>query len=328
VVKAERDISIDGLRGFAIMCMFYAHLIPHFMESGTQLFFCERVVSSIAAPLFLFLVGYNFNIKQDLKRVLKRMLVVLVVAGSIDTFIWHIFPFYSFDVLYLIGISLAFLFLIRRFNTIQLIILVLSVLLISVSLQQFGFYSIELNEPYFNEEYQITQVVYNFFINGWFPFFPWIIFPILGLLARTISFNALKFRVISSFLFLAAIPLLILIDFNWRTFAVEIFYPASWIYLSFALVFLFFIWTNKSFLSSKLVGFLVHLGKTSLFLYIFHLSVYAVIGDYVISTLNNRFICYFMFLFCFWLIAFLLNKYKTNWRIFQKSEVLQILLGR
>lgn len=328
MVKTGRDISIDGLRGFAIMCMFYAHLIPHFMESGTELFFWERVVSSIAAPLFLFLVGYNFNVKQDLKRVLKRMLVILVIAGSIDTFIWHIFPFYSFDVLYLIGISLAFLYLIRRFNTIQLIILVLSVLLISVSLQQFGFYSIELNEPYLNEEYQITQVVYNFFINGWFPFFPWIIFPILGLLARTISFNALKFRVISSFLFLVAIPLLFLIDFNWRTFAVEIFYPASWIYLSFALVFLFFIWTNKSFLSSKLVGFLVHLGKTSLFLYIFHLSVYAVLGDYVISILNNRFICYFMFLFCFWLTAFLLNKYKNNWRIFQKSEVLQILLGK
>ncbi len=328
MVKLLRDISIDGLRGFAIICMFYAHLIPHFMESGTQLFFWERIISSIAAPLFLFLVGYNFNTKQDLKRVLKRMFVILVIAGFIDTFIWHIFPFYSFDILYLIGFSLAFLFLLRRFNTLQLLILVLLVLLISVSLQLFGFYSIELNEPYLNEEYQLNQVVYNFFINGWFPFFPWIIFPILGLLAQTNVFSALKFRVISSFLLLLALPLMFLIEFKWRTFAVEIFYPASYIYLSFALVYLFFIWTNKSLLSSKSVGFLVHLGKTSLFLYIFHLSVYALIGDYVIGILNNRFICYFIFLFFFWLTAFLLNKYKGKWDIFQKSEILQILLGK
>ena len=324
----KRDISVDGLRGFAILCMFYAHLVPYFTENGTQLFFVERVISSIAAPLFLFLVGYNFNSNQDKKRVVKRMNVILVIAAFIDLFIWHIFPFYSFDVLYLIGISLFFLFITRRLNTIKLVVLNLTVLIISILFHEFGFYSIKLYEPYLNENYQPFQVFYNFFINGWFPFFPWIVFPVFGLLAQKITFNTLKIRFFSTLLFLAVIPMLFFFDFKWRIFASEIFYPASGLYVSFALIYLFFIWTNKSLFSIKIFSFLVDLGKASLFLYILHLTVYSFLGNYIVQLIGNRFIGFILFLVCFWLITFLINRYKSNWRIYQKSEVFQMLFGK
>jgi hypothetical protein len=328
MVKENRDISIDGLRGFAILCMFYAHLIPHFSERGEALFVWERVISSIAAPLFLFLVGYNFNKTQKFRRVFKRSLVILFVACSLDVVVWHIFPFYSFDVLYLIGISLIFMYLIRNFSKLKLLLLLFIIIIISISIQFLGYYSITLDEPYFNESYHLSQIVYNFFINGWFPFFPWIVFPLLGFLSKSISLEFSFLKVISAILFSLLLLSIFFVDFNWRPFAVEIFYPASWFYLLFAFAYLFFIWIYRGFFSNRYLYFLINLGKSSLFLYIFHLTVYSFIADHLILYLNNRFLWFFLFLCSFWLIAFLLNRYKNKWQIFQKSEVLQILLGK
>ena len=328
MVKKSRDNSIDALRGFAILCMFYAHLIPHFMERGTTLFLWERVISSIAAPLFLFLVGYNFNRTQNFMRVFKRSLVILLVASIIDVFVWHIFPFYSFDVLYLIGISLMVIYLIRRFSKLQLLLFIFILIIISISIQFLGFYSINLDEPYLNESYIFSHVLYNFFVNGWFPFFPWILFPLVGFLSKSISFEIPFLKVASAILFLLIMPIVIFFEFNWRPMAVEIFYPATWIYLSFSISYLFFVWSNKNLFSNKTVSFLVPLGKTSLFLYILHLTVYEYFGNYLIQFVNNRFYCFLLFAISFWFISFILNRYKNNWQIFQKSEVLQILLGK
>lgn len=326
--ESRRITSIDGLRGFAITCMFYAHLIPHFMKSDNTLFLWERIISSIAAPLFLFLVGYNFNIVHNFVRVFKRTVLILFVATIIDVCVWHIFPFYSFDVLYLIGISLVVLYLIKRFNRTKLLYSILTILIVSITIQFLGFYNINLDEPYLNENYIFSSVLINFFINGWFPFFPWIIFPLAGFLFQSISLEKPIYKIISTIIFLLIIPIMLLCDFKWRPFAVEIFYPPTLLYILFSISYLFFIWSNKNLFSNKLNCFLVPLGKTSLFLYILHLTVYKYFGNYIFQLVDNRFYCFFLFLIFFWFLSFLVNRCKYNWKIFQKSEVLQILLGK
>ena len=58
--KTKRDSSIDRLRGIAILCMLYAHLVPYYVENGTKLLFIERVLSiSTITIIFVNLVLYK-----------------------------------------------------------------------------------------------------------------------------------------------------------------------------------------------------------------------------------------------------------------------------
>ena len=327
-MEKKRDIAIDGIRGLAVICMMYAHLIPHYQENGTQLFFFERIISSLAAPLFLFLVGYNFNVNQVFVNLLKRVFVTLIIAAIIDTFIWNIFPFYSFDVLYIIGFSLIFIFLIKNLKQQMILFLILFIVLTSSIIQYLGYYSISLYEPYFNQEYKVLHVIYNFFINGWFPFFPWIIFPIIGLITKNINFENGKHKALSIFIFVCTITIICFYNnFNWRTFAVEIFYPASFQYLILSISYIYFIWVYKQIFYHKFLGFLTQFGKLSLLIYILHLTIYSFLGDLLISKFPNRFYCFIFVISCFWFILFLINNNKFKWKVFQKNTYVRILLG-
>jgi uncharacterized membrane protein len=325
--KTKRDSSIDRLRGIAILCMLYAHLVPYYVENGTKLLFIERVFSSLAAPLFLFLVGYNFNIRQNFNRIFKRTLLIFILATGIDVFVWGIYPFYSFDVLYLIAISVFILYFIRNFNHTKLLILVFLIVIVSVCITYFKIYSVDLYEPYLNQSYKLNQVFYNFFINGWFPIFPWIIFPILGLIMKSISIESKNNKIISILLFTPIISLIFLSKFNWRPFSVEIFYPASFIYLLLALSYLYLVQANKSFLRNRIFSFLDYFGKLSLFLYLLHLSIYKLLGNYLIDFVENRVYCFGIFILFFLIVAYIFDKLKKRFVIFQKSEYLQFIFG-
>ena len=327
MIILNRDTTIDRLRGIAIMCMFYAHLIPHYVANGVKLLFIERVFCSLAAPLFLFLVGYNFNPKHTSKRVFKRILVIFMLAVGIDLFVWGIFPFYSFDVLYLIGTSILFLYFFRNIDKFKFLILVLIALIFAIVLQYFKAYSIDLYEPYLNQNYKIKHIFYNFFVNGWFPFFPWIIFPILGFIFKYIKLKSSLHKLFSFLFFVFIVFIVFQFNFNSRPFSVEIFYPPTWIYLLLAFAYLYFVWSNKIFLKYRIFYFLNDFGKLSLFLYVFHLSIYQYVGEYLIRHVENRVYCFAIFLFFFWIVAFSINKLKQRFIIFQKSELLRLFFG-
>ena len=327
-MKKKRDIAIDGIRGLAVICMMYAHLIPHYQENGTKLFFFERIISSLAAPLFLFLVGYNFNIHQVFVNLLKRVFVTLIIAAIIDTFIWNTFPFYSFDVLYIIGFSLLFIFLIKNLKQKTMLFFILVITLCSSVIQYLGYYSIHLDEPYFNQEYKFLHVIYNFFINGWFPFFPWIIFPIIGLVTKNLNFEKKKHKILSISIFVCTITIICFYtNFDWRTFAVEIFYPASFQYLTLSISYIYLIWAYKQIFYYKFLGFLTQFGKLSLLIYLLHLTIYSFLGDLLISKFPNRFYCFIFVICCFWFILFLINNNKFKWKVFQKNTYFRIFLG-
>ena len=152
---------IDVLRAIAILLMFYAHLVPHYVDIGEEVHFFERLLSSLAAPIFLFLVGYNFSPSISLKKQMKRVIVILIYACLIDMFIWGIYPFYSFDVLYTIGLSLVFLQLISRGTIAFKIALLLILLVIMLLIWKFNFYELSVDEPYLGESYNAFNVLFN-----------------------------------------------------------------------------------------------------------------------------------------------------------------------
>jgi uncharacterized membrane protein len=323
-----RDNTIDRLRGLSILIMFYAHLIPHYSDNGTTLFFFERVVSSVAAPMFLFLVGYNFKATQSFTRIGKRIFIILVFAASIDLLVWKIYPFYSFDVLYLIGFSLLFLYILKNLDNLWKWFIFSLLLLSPVIISLFFLYSNQLDEPYLNQEYFIHSVLYNFFINGWFPFFPWVLFPLLGYLFQKKNLNNIRFKIATFFPFLVTACCLSFFIFPTRVFAVEIFYPADIMYLLFALSYVLFLCTNRDIFDSKPFYFLSVLGKTSFFLYAFHLTIYNYTADFAIEIIPNRFLCFILYSILFWFASYVINENKQNWKVYSKYDFLQVILGR
>jgi uncharacterized membrane protein len=323
-----RSKSIDIIRGIAIVIMFYAHLLPHFTRFELSIF--DRVISSLAAPIFLFLVGYNFSVNISLTSLNKRILIIFFIATLVDVFIWNVYPFYSFDVLYTIGISLIFLFISKNWSK-KLKFIMLVVFLISVILiDNFNLYSVSIDEPYLGEKYSIKGVFYNLFIGGWFPIFPWLFFPVAGNLFKNISINNWVVKIVSLVLFISLFALFCIIKykFNLRPLAVEIFYPANVIYLPIAIVFITLLISWKSILETKVLNFLSIFGKLSLFLYFFHLFLYNLFADRLIQIIPNKFIVYSIFLCLFFLIGFIIESFKRKWGLYNKSEFVKIILGK
>jgi uncharacterized membrane protein len=91
----KREKNIDVLRGISITIMLYAHLLPFYLEK-TSLFFVERIICSLSAPVFLFLVGYNFGINKKFNLLIFRSAIVISLAVFIDVCVFEIIPFYSF----------------------------------------------------------------------------------------------------------------------------------------------------------------------------------------------------------------------------------------
>jgi uncharacterized membrane protein len=324
----SRNKSIDIIRGIAIVIMFYAHLLPHF--TGFELSNFERITSSLAAPTFLFLVGYNFSITTGFASLLKRILIIFLLASLIDIFIWNVYPFYSFDVLYTIGISLIFLFIMKKWNKKLKLIILVSLVLSVILIENCNLYSVSIDEPYLGEKYSITGVFYNLFIGGWFPIFPWLFFPLAGNLFKNISLNNTVVKIVSLVLFIFIFSLFCVLNYNFnlRPFAVEIFYPANIIYFPIAIVFIALLMSWKSILETKVLNFLSIFGKLSLFLYLSHLFLYHLFADLLIKIIPSKLIVFAIFLCFNFLIGFVIDSYKRRWVFYNKFEFVKIILGK
>ena len=111
----NRHVKTDVIRGLALLLMFFAHSAPYIEDNSLTSMTIFRIICSLSAPIFLFLVGFNLKKGCNLNN-LKKGLFILLSAVLIDLFIWNILPFYSFDVLYLIGFSIILFPLWLRLN--------------------------------------------------------------------------------------------------------------------------------------------------------------------------------------------------------------------
>jgi uncharacterized membrane protein len=318
---------IDAIKGLAIVLMFYAHLLPHYDEHSTFLGLTERLVSSLAAPIFLFLVGYNYKPFNSISIQLQRVLVIFLFAVLIDLFVWKIFPFYSFDVLYTIGFSLLFLRSLAGFNYWVKWGVFMLLFLSVVGIKLFNAYNISLSEPYLWQPYNIKDVFYNLFINGWFPLFPWLLFSLMGHLFREINLDKMAIKIGSIILFLLSLVVVFNSTFLVRPFAVEIFYPVGFAYLFVSISWLLCIWSNRTLFSGTVFQLLSPLGRTSLIMYAVHLSIYHLCADFMVQKEINRYLAFMLFLICFYIIALLTDRYKSKWSFYSKYAFIRIILG-
>lgn len=184
----ERDKSVDLLRGLAIFTMIAANMAAHSLEEPHALY--VRIYGSLAAPLFIFLAGmmvsYTISVKSHpLSYYLKRGGLTLLIGALIDIFLWDILPFMTFDVLYVIGIAMPPIFFFNRLNrSLQLLFIGLIFGITPFLQYHFGYAEspteLALADLQSFGDVQQIPILKQFFIDGWFPLFPWIGVAFLG----------------------------------------------------------------------------------------------------------------------------------------------------
>ena len=302
-----RDLTIDILRGLAIFTMLCANAIGYVTPSSEHPVWI-KFYGSFAAPLFILLAGYMASmglVQKDypLSYYMKRGLMVILTAVVIDTLIWEILPFTTFDVLYVIGFSLPLIYFLFKGGLIatgSVIIILFGMPPILQDLFGYTSYPTEysLNGELTTAVKNQTSILQHFFIDGWFPVFPWLGFAFLGALffslkERFDNFKSLKFLIsgiagiVIGGIGLYYYPLERLLPE--RGAYNEIFYPPTVVYILCALGVIIVLFS----ITSRIQGFLIFrplqiMGETSLFIYILHTAIISfVIEPYYASEASG-----------------------------------------
>ncbi len=188
-LSPDRSVTVDILRGIAIFTMVAANLAGNVLAEPHPFLF--RFYGTFAAPMFIMLSGMMVAANQargrhGLRYYLLRGSLVVLVGMLIDILIWQYYPMVSFDVLYLIGIAMPIAYLATHLPYMAQWILMVSVFLLTPLIQLWlGYVPTSVDWP-INEHspaellYSPPDVIGHFLADGWFPFFPWIGFSLLG----------------------------------------------------------------------------------------------------------------------------------------------------
>lgn len=345
-VAADRDVSVDVLRGMGIVIMIAANMAALLLIQPHPLWL--RLYGSFAAPLFILVSGMMVNYTASTKgyglgHFAGRGLMIIAVGALVDVLIWKIYPFITFDVLYLIGISLPLAYIFGRLKTPARWIVVGAIFLATPLLQMLLGYTDYPTE--FNLLGQSVVIVSNqssilnhWLVDGWFPIFPWIGFSFLGVaLAGIRRDSESKGRLGRGRDLLTGLVLLALGTVIWlvnpgsllvRAGYSELFYPPT---IGYVLTATGFAVTLFSFVdrtaSSRVYRPFQTMGRSSLFIYILHLAlVEYLFGLFILPfDIEAYVITYLVMLATVMVTAYLVRAVKNKRRL--RPYALQLLLG-
>ena len=180
--KGDRLVWVDFLRGIAIMLMIPANLSPYYAEPHAMWY---RFMSSLAAPMFICLSAGMVVLSSEKHRFdyyLIRGGAVILVGVFLDILLWRILPFASVDVLYVIGLSIPLVYLVRKQRVGALIAAGGILMLGGPLLQTFVGYSAKVLEIKFGSIYlpELPRMIASWFVDGYFPLCPWLGYAFMG----------------------------------------------------------------------------------------------------------------------------------------------------
>jgi uncharacterized membrane protein len=150
--------------------------------------------AGFAAPVFTLLTGVSYRLWLDRleaqgrpeaeisKRSVRRGLFLLAAGFAFNIVVWLPPDTFNWDVLTFIGAGLLVLNLVRRLPPgIPQLICAVSFLLGPI-LRAIADYPSYWEQGYFEGEFTLSDVTRGFLAVGYFPLFPWLIYPVTGFL--------------------------------------------------------------------------------------------------------------------------------------------------
>lgn len=186
-----RYVSIDALRTVAIVLM----VLVHFMEnlSGS-----DWAPAGLGAPLFTFLVGVSYRLwldSQEAKGVseaevskitVRRGLFLFGLGFAFNVLVWLPEDTYNWDVLTLIGTAILVLNAVRGLPLPIAALFGAAAFAMAPVLQAVADYQSYWGNGYFECDPTLADVIFGFFAVGYFPFFPWILYPLAGFVTASL----------------------------------------------------------------------------------------------------------------------------------------------
>ncbi len=191
----QRYRSIDILRGLAIILMIQIHCVENLSSREDRsgwLYDASTVLGSLPAPFFTFVSGLSYGLwlrkqkslgrrDREITRVTLRRGLFLFLLGIVFNFcIWLPEETFNWDILTLLGTSLLFLAVGRKLPVPVLTLICVLILLLTPLLRVVGDFSAYWEDNAYTYDFKLRDIFFGFFTNGYFPLFPWIIFPIAG----------------------------------------------------------------------------------------------------------------------------------------------------
>ena len=180
--KGDRLVWVDFLRGIAIMLMIPANLSPYYAEPHAMWY---RAMSSLAAPMFICLSAGMVVLNSEKHRFdyyLTRGGAVILIGVFLDILLWRILPFASVDVLYVIGLSIPLVYLVRK-QRVGVLIAACGILMLGGPLlQTFVGYNAKVLEIKFGSISlpEFPRIIASWFVDGYFPLCPWLGYAFIG----------------------------------------------------------------------------------------------------------------------------------------------------
>jgi len=277
--------------------MIYANFAPYLLGQDPPLIF--RLFSSLSAPLFIFTSGYSTMLgKSGFFSKITSSLLILVTASLIDIFVWGIWPFQTFDVLYVISISLVVIHILplKRWGW---LIMALMMLLLSFIARFYLGYRFTMEEHFVLDGYpsglsyfSMLDSLVRLLVDGWFPLLPWMGMAFLGRFFA--QYEVLEMVKISNFkwvfptvFILACLTIHSLPAQPMRDGYVELFYPPTlpYLLLSLSWIGMVFLWFPSD-RRNLLLSLCTNLGRKSLFVYLFHSVIAHFILDRYVFDLS------------------------------------------
>jgi uncharacterized membrane protein len=188
-----RFSSIDLLRTVSIVIM----VVVHFCENLAGL---TPKIAGIGAPMFMFLSGLSYRLwlngraTQQLSRetitkiTIRRGLFLIGLGFLFNILVWMPEDVFNWDVLTLIGTGMICLGLARHAPP-PLIWLTCGMLfLLSPLVRNLADWDAYWVDGYFDPDMTLPDLVQGFLAVGYFPIFPWLLFPLLGYSIGVITF--------------------------------------------------------------------------------------------------------------------------------------------
>lgn len=184
----SRIYYLDFMRGLAVFFMVMQHtMIVHEYMGGEGAHFIGNIFvllgTAPAAPIFMFIMGlFIMKSKRDDKYIfvrglkllalgyglnLIRFTIPMLIAGEADAVVM----LFGVDILQLAGLSFMMAAFLRKFAKNRFVIPVLVIVVLLVSPYLWGI----------SDSNHVTDLLWGTGDNVAFPFFPWCIYPMLGM---------------------------------------------------------------------------------------------------------------------------------------------------